>query len=332
MKRDPKSFLPFFAYAILVAWLSACMYQCLSVPAEPVAEPAIVEAVGSESSQLLDMRASLRELTKASVEAASPEGAASLSLEDPYDGWENWCEPHQDTLCQSDADCEGVEHPVNRKLRCVHSWRYKSSDVKICAAGYSSKTEREWRINRLRDLVGEYFDEDEHCKEGVGIGKQHWRCQRPWRMAETLTKFLRLVAMRETTYRPWKRHRLNPDQSANERAYVRQAGRYGIEVKTVCANGKDRCKNDLKVISSVTPADPDFNSHYKDMWRWQYGLGMYGEVAALHVASWDPMAPPEVLCREFPATEAYRRSMISNFKKLQSGVSCKRGTPDEHVH
>lgn len=331
MKRIAKSFLPFAALVVFLAWLSAWLYQWLSTPAAPEAEPAIVEAV--EPGQLMDMRASLRELTKASIEASSPGGVLdSTTDEDPYEGWEGWCEPYDyEANCKTDADCEGIEHPAKRPLRCVQPWWAKGADVHVCAPGYSGKKEQAWRLNRLRGITGEYFDEGDFCEEGVGVGKQHWRCQERWRNAESLAKFLRLVALRETSYRPWKRHRLNPDQSANDRAYVRQAKRYGVEVQLRCADGKKRCKSNMKIVDSITPISPDYNAHYEQQWRWHYGLGWYGQVSALHVATWDPQAPPEVLCREVVATESYLRSMRSNWQKLNSGVHCERGTPNEFV-
>lgn len=304
------------------------LHQCLGGPLPlPPAEPAAVE----KSQTAFLMQGPSTSASEAAVKAPSVPEEEQVALPD-YEGWEGWCEPHEyEAMCQTHTDCEGIEHPAKRPLRCVHPWWAKGSDVKVCAPGYAGKTERDWRLNRLRSLVGEYFEEDAHCADGVGVGKQHWRCQRRWRKAETLTKFLRLVSLRETSYRPWKRHRLSPDQAANDRAYVRQAKRYGVEVKTVCANGQKRCKKSEKIISLVTPTKSDFNPHYNDLWRWHYGLGLYGQVSALHVAAWDPMAPPEVLCREVVATESYLRAMRSNWAKLSGGVHCNRGKDDEFV-
>lgn len=255
---------------------------------------------------------------------AGPEKKAAEKS--PYAGWDTWCEPHtNEVACQQDSDCVGLDHPVGHPLRCLHPWWAKGNkELKICAPGYARRSERDWRHNRLREIVRQqYFDETEHCADDDRpIHKQHWRCQREWRNAERLTNFLWIPYKRETTARPWKRHRLNPDKVANEKAWVRQAGRYGWKVETACLNGKKRCKGGMRVVKASYPISENANPHYGEMWRWEYGLGGLGQNAALWTGGWDTMAPPEILCREVEQFETYLRRARQAVTDLSNGIDC----------
>jgi hypothetical protein len=230
-----------------------------------------------------------------------------------------------EVTCKDDGDCAGLEHPVGHGLRCLHPWWAKGNeDLKICAPGYAKKGERAWRKDRLREIVRQqYFNETEHCvDDDRPVHKQHWRCQNEWANAERLASFLWVPYLRETTARPWKRHRLNPDKVANEKAWVRQASRYGWKVETVCSNGKERCRSNMKVVKDYYPISENANPHYGDIWRWEFGLGGLGQNAALWTGGWDTMAPPEILCREVEQFETYLRRARKVVADLANGIDC----------
>jgi hypothetical protein len=65
------------------------------------------------------------------------------------------------------------------------------------------------------------------------------------------------------------------------------------------------------------------NPHYREARRWEHGLGLYGQNAALWTAAVDPLAPPEILCRPVEATEGFLRGARSAWRKIQSGdIDC----------
>lgn len=296
------------------------------------------------------------ELNQSSFQAPEdPKPEEAEVLADPYAGAREWCEPlFYETRCQKDEDCADLTVDViGRPLRCGRPWWSKKDDLRdeegkpitVCLPGYAGPLERTWRKARLREIVAQaYFDEGEHCDpwtwdrvkdhrrfvqrfNGEGVHRQHWRCQREWASAEKLASFLWVPYRRETTGRPWKRHRLNPDEKANLDAYVDQAKVYGWKVELGCATGKRlrRCKPQNRVVERVTPL-PDAkrrNPYYAEPKRWQYGLGGRGKNAALGVLDWDVMAPPEVLCLEVADTEAYLRDVRHAVEVFRGrGVNC----------
>lgn len=299
--------------------------------------------------------------TPAAEEPDPQPPAAPAPATDPYAGWQNWCEPtFYESQCKVDKDCEGKAHPSHRgaPFRCLHPWWAESDELKICAPAGASKTERRWRYARLRELVSQmYFDEPEHCewtwemeakpkrpkkfqRKWAGdkqMHHQHWRCQREWGKAERLTDFLWVPYRRETTARPFKRHRLNPDEAANKKAYVREASAYGWVVELTCeVEGRSvaKCpryrtgafKGKKRVYIKDIYPDPDAEQHnpyYGDRYRWEYGLGPVGKNTAYGVQDWDIMAPPEVLCLEVPGIEAYLRDARQAVRRLRNGgVEC----------
>lgn len=263
----------------------------------------------------------------------APTTPAPVAQEDPYAEWADWCEPVEyDVVCETAADCAKVEVPaIHHPLKCLHPWWSSDESVKVCAPGYARRDERRWRYDRLRLLVREqYFGEAELCEADVPVHKQGWRCQRAWKRGEALTKFLWTIYKRETTGRPWKRHRLNPDLSANLQAWVRRAPHYGWEVELACANGKKRCRKSERVVRDFWATSEDANPHYGARERWQYGLGAFGQNAALWVEVWDPKAPPELLCREVPAVETYLRRARHAVRVMKSGVDCDGDGKKEH--
>lgn len=309
-----------------------------------------------------DETLALGPLRLALLTSFQPPARTAEIRQDPYAGWQNWCEPtFYESQCNVDKDCEGKAHPSHRgaPFRCLTPWWAESPDLKICAPAGASKTERRWRYARLRELVSQlYFDEAQHCDpwtweveakkgrakrfhrrwpDGAGVHRQSWRCQREWRDAELLTSFLWVPYRRETTARPFKRHRLDPDEAANKKGYVRQASAYGWVVELKCeveGRSVERCpryrsgpmKGNKRVhIADVYP-DPEaerHNPYYGDRWRWEYGLGPVGQNTAYGVQDWDPMAPPEVLCLEPAGFEGWLRDARTAVRKYRNGgVTC----------
>jgi hypothetical protein len=263
---------------------------------------------------------------------------------DPYAGWQQWCEPlDYDTACKKHDDCREIKHVSRRPLRCVHPyWAKDAPDYKICAPGYSTRTERIWRETRLREIVAQaYFDETKECggwswdpvKSSKGnivryerlwenrrpSHRQFWKCTREQARAKKLTTFLGVVYGRETGKRPWKRHRL--DVEPNEQAWLYQGKSYGWKIEMRCRNGRASCSKSKQVFGAISkdPSATEHNPHYPDRWRWKYGLGGYGKNSPYGTQDWDSMAPPEVLCLEVPGTEAYLRDTRDAVRKYTSG-------------
>lgn len=306
--------------------------------------------------QLDAPRPSVPSLTTMQPEATEKEDEVAV-VKDPYEGWQDWCEPtYYESQCQTDKDCRGKSHPAHRgaPFRCLNPWWAESNELRICAPGGASKTERRWRFARLRELVSQmYFDEPEHCEwtwemeaspkrpkkfhrrwtDGKQMHHQHWRCQKEWGKAERLTNFLWVPYRRETTGRPFKRHRLDPDESANKKAYVREASAYGWVIELACeVEGRSvkRCpryrsgpmKGKKRVYIRDTYPDPEAEQHnpyYGERYRWEYGLGPVGKNVAYGVQDWDVMAPPEILCLEVPGFEAYLRDARQGARVYRDG-------------
>lgn len=193
---------------------------------------------------------------------------------DPYAGWDRLCEPVVAPPCSVDSDCS--RSPDGRPQRCVVPW-WADKPVPVaerehvCAAPSPGAAERRWRKSRLDAVV-------EHVCRG-GCSKRE------------LGAFLALVAQRESTWRPWKIHRLNEDLRANRRAWARIAPKYSG------------------------------NPHHRDPSRWQ-GMGLFGSNAALFAFLWDPAAPPEVLCREIESIDTYlARARIAARKQASLGLA-----------
>lgn len=237
------------------------------------------------------------------------EAPAASEEVDPYEGWEHRCEPYAyDVGCQTTAECEGIRHVAQRPLRCVHPWWSDDPEVRICAPGYAHGRERKWRYARLRAMIGyQHFGERTHCElDGRPRHKEDWRCQRAMKRGDLLAQFLWVAYMRETTARPWKRHRLDADVRASKTTWWKQAETYGYRVE-----------GDHLVATS-----DDANPHYLDRHRWHYGLGPAGQNAPLWVHRWDVQAPPEILCGEVEPFEAYLRKAREVVVQLKQGIRC----------
>lgn len=223
---------------------------------------------------------------------------------DPYAQWKSWCEPEQLTVCKTKRDCRGIEHPSGRPLKCVRPWyAERGSDYRVCSPGYSNRYERDHQRARLRELVRlQYSGEEELCAESG------WQCGQRRRRGRNLASLLNMVAQRETTMRHWKRHRLNGDVAHARKAWSRTAKIYGHQ----------------RLEDGAVRFNRGGNKHFPQQWRWEYGLGLYGMNASLFTRTWDPGAPPEVLCREVEATEAYLRSTRKAWRKLSGGINCDK--------
>jgi hypothetical protein len=163
----------------------------------------------------------------------------------------------------------------------VTPWWAETIEAKVCARSMPGPAQRRWRVERLSVYV-------EHvCKRSAGCSPAK------------LLGYLHVLAGRESSMRPWKRSRLNPDIEANSAAWT---------------------KHRDKFTSNPAAANPD---------RWMTGLGYYGQNAALWLPRWDAAAPPEVLCGEVESSEAHLRSARDNLRRLERGADCdKDGEPD----
>lgn len=220
---------------------------------------------------------------------------------DPYENVEQRCEAEL-SECQEDKDCKAVVHPSGKKLKCVKPYW---GTQKVCSPGWSNRIERAWRKDRLAIIVEELSGPPE------------------------LSKFLWTIYSRETTGRPWKRHRLNGDIRFAHSQWYKQHRRYGW---AVAKNKKNElawvkpCKElpqgerEDRSVTKCRFTEP--SPFFKQRHRWEYGLGPYGQTAALWTATWDPQAPPEILCGEVEATETYLRGARRAWKKLRGGITC----------
>lgn len=120
-------------------------------------------------------------------------------------------------------------------------------------------------------------------------------------------KLLWIWALRESSYRPYKRHRLNPDQEAAYTAWQRFRH----------TDAREQHYRDIMKKSSAKDGTNDFwkakaalhrtlvykdNPTYEARWRWSTGYGLYGMQPIYHVKRWDRNAPPEILCDPVVAT------------------------------
>lgn len=179
--------------------------------------------------------------------------------------WSEWCEPAEVRSCETDDDCAAND-------RCITPWwaRKNGEDVQQCIAKWPSLTERSYQRERLRTVVNLM------CSRGDGCD--------PARLHE----FLSLIAVRESTWRPYKRHRLNADVVAARGARERRRRVYTE------------------------------NLHFDQDERWASALGLYGQNPAIFVDAWHRSAPPEVLCREVESTAAYlerARRAVRGFRR-----------------
>ncbi len=108
------------------------------------------------------------------------------------------------------------------------------------------------------------------------------------------------MARRESDFRPSVRHKMKGDVNHALTAYVEGAHLYGWDVYWPW---KARRKGDLTAIELKPLGDLEQNQHYDEPERWvTSGLGAFGLNPAYHLAKWDTLAGPEVLCAPEGAT------------------------------
>lgn len=217
------------------------------------------KATPKQGSDLVKALAGTRDGVTATAQVMLASGWGSWS------DWSEWCESPEIRSCQSDDDCASTD-------RCVAPWwaDKNQDDARQCVARWPTLAERSWQRDRLRTVV------DLMCSRGEG-------CE-PARLHE----FLSIVALRESTWRPYKRHRLDADVTAARGARERRRRVYGE------------------------------NLHFGQADRWASALGLYGQNPAIFVDAWDRTAPPEVLCREVESTAAYlerARRAVRGFRR-----------------
>ena len=240
----------------------------------------------------------------------------------PYSGWRSWCDQEWDMACETDADCDGMADPVGHPLYCGRPrWASEKVTAKVCRPGRFGRARRRIEVARQRTFVDHVCHPPDWYEPGTKCWQYKWKrakeCKRnkaSWCRPDSLQGLLRVVALREATWKPYARHRLNPDIRANASAWMKRADRYGWAVEL----------DKTGAVTKTTKLRNDANPHYGDWWRWSKGLGWYGHNTAVHLPDWDEVAPPEVLCREVEASEAYLRAARRAWRKIASGLDCDK--------
>jgi hypothetical protein len=187
---------------------------------------------------------------------------------DPYAAWNRWCEGPA-TPCQKDADCKPDR--TGRAQRCYLPYWAKTKDAKVCAIPRMRKGEREAMKAHLQRIV-------------VAISGRRGR-------PEQLGAWIGLVAMRETSLRPWKQHRMSGDVKLAQTTWAKR-------------------------YRELAPVNP----YYADSDRFQ-GWGLLGQQWTFALA-WDRAAPPEILCRPVVAIETYLHcARRTHIKQTSMGIT-----------
>ena len=158
--------------------------------------------------------------------------------------------------------------------------------------------------------------------------------------------FYGIVSVRESSYRYWVRHKLKGDVAAALSSYLGRSHTYGWDVHWA---PKDRKREDLSKLEFEEYGDKQ-NPYFLDPERWMFGLGLGGLNISYHLAKFDRMAPPEILCdpvintmvQVTIARNAVQRYGARNFAEVQAiyagrtayddrgrarPLSCTRGCP-----
>lgn len=253
-----QSFAHNFRWAIVLAGAAVVLGVVLALCSCSEADADMTTALELE---VLD-QVEPEQLEHVLVAPLHPRARAEASRFDPYADWQSWCESPADP-CNDHDDCKPDR--TGRARKCVRP--YWSEKDKVCAIPFPRRSERERTREELELIV------DAQCGRGCDKGE--------------LVRFVALVAGRESSYRPWKHHRLNPDVVAS---------------RTSWARARDRYKG---------------NVHYPWRARWQ-GWGMLGQQSATFTGLWDRDAPPEVLCRPTVAVATYLGCSRRAFVKQRS--------------
>lgn len=110
---------------------------------------------------------------------------------------------------------------------------------------------------------------------------------------ESCVYFEKVVSLRESSYRSWVRHKHAGDRAAAARSYMAMAHAYGWRVSW------DRVAQQQEDLSAMTfeRYQEEQNPYYPEVERWLTGgLGLGGLNVGYHLAKFDKLAPPEILC------------------------------------
>lgn len=217
-------------------------------------------APAQQTSQVIEA-----EPAELAVQVAATPARPRPAVSDPR---ASWCEPFDQPACSSNRDCTDGRS-------CVRPWwADASTTMQVCAYGMPTRSVRRWRSARARVVV------DHVCRARDGCDQSE------------LHRYLRLMILRESTWRPNKRHRLNPDLEAAASAWSKHRYRY-----------------------ADNPAFGDPN-------RWASGVGLLGQIPVIWLDKWDATAPPETLCGEVEAIEVHLRVGRAAVSKIQNGLDC----------
>lgn len=230
---------------------------------------------GCSSPAATELGLALPQINLAAMLPTLPEPEPAIVVEPVRESRANLCEPLDQPFCRTNADCSDG-------TRCVRPW-WAAADTtaKVCAMPLPARTTQRWRAKRLLVYV------DHVCKRSNG-------CE-----PNTLARYLGVLILRESTWQPGDRHRLNPDLDA-------------------AADAMEK----LRDVYAGNPAlgDPD---------RWMTGLGYFAQNVATWLATWDPMAEPEALCHEVISAEVHLRAARAAVRKLHGGVDCDGDDVDD---
>lgn len=217
--------------------------------------------------------------------------------EKPEQPWRQWCESPKRIPCKQAGSAECPDGPDGRQMVCVLPWWDDGRKQPVCSPKFPGRSQQRATQQRLRNLVAHVCRAPSWWERGMGLHPYCWRHKRGGSCKarcnpDALTAFLSTVALRESSWRPWKRHKLNPDVEAALAAWERRR--------------------------DVFAGSP----HYPDKARWSQGTGLYGMNPALFLDAWDPHAAPEVLCRLPEATLVALRRLRKAWHKYRAGVPC----------
>lgn len=311
-----------------------------AVQVDPVSVPALVEAP-------------LPETDSAPAEPSNVDGPVSEPV-DFYAGHTQWCEWVRPNKCGRareknystkrmewvDYGACGTDHR-GVKLRCVRPYWAKSDEAKLCVSPFPPPAEQAWRRQRLRFIVGRFFGLEGEWWKRVSTDHDAVRAQR-------LYRFFRVIAGRESSYRPWKAHNLGPDVEGAGAAYYRaeKQGTYSDNehfagYRLLAGPGTREGEMDFEFVENYKTYQEARDREaeilarnarwvtfvQKNEERWK-SFGYAGQTTAGFVAEVDPTAPPEVLCLEAFSFGAYMNRVQTFWAKLPRDYDCK----DAHGH
>lgn len=250
----------------------------------------------------------------------------TATVVDPYKDWDQWCENIFKIECHCEDSSQTICDPIDRKTKeskpcdrdrtgreqvCVrpHWARRQGINFHECRPrplGHQSrkkrKTSQEIIVQEVCQQPKWAIDLEEWGKKnryGNDVSKLCWHLPANSKALKDcksgnycdhkkLSKYLSIIAKRESTWDNETTHVLNRDQTANVAAYSKAK--------------KGKWYEGSKFFGEFD--------------RWSQGYGWYGHNAALNTFYWDTNAPPEILCRQVESTEVHLRKMRKAFNKL----------------